>query len=414
MGRVYLRAAAVLGGLPRFSARSSRPERLERRDDHVLALPDDRHLPLVIAGVARRELIDGVVGLRPGVPRRAERADDVEPEDDPRARHADRLAHAEPDDGPGMRAAIDDDADRAPVRSIESTMASIRVRPRCEAPVGVAVPGSGGAPTGPGPSRGRRCPSCCTCTCSRRGARDTAGLRRIRCGPTCPSRGSASSGPPPGRTSTTCTGSPQRSSGTGRRFGSVRPVRRPPCRGVPTASAASDGAATSRTSRNDETTADSNRRAGRMRSSGRHGPSVADRPRDRECLDGPRGDRPVGPVRTGTAGRDGTRDTLGPDIPAEESHDQHRRRGAIPVHIRIGHRGPPGQALRPGLATRSSTRSSGPIPRPASPANRRRRPASSWSSARSRRRPSTSTSRRSSARPSRTSATRRPTTASTT
>ena len=93
--------------------------------------------------------------------------------------------------------------------------------------------------------------------------------------------------------------------------------------------------------------------------------------------------------------------------------DEHRRRRALPVHLRVGHRRPPGQDVRPDLGRhprrdpRARTRARG------SPARPRRPPASCSSSARSRPRP-TSTSRTSSATPSATSATRRPSTASTT
>ena len=94
--------------------------------------------------------------------------------------------------------------------------------------------------------------------------------------------------------------------------------------------------------------------------------------------------------------------------------DEHRRRQPVPVHVRIGHRGPSGQDVRPDLATRSWTRSSREDPD--GPGGLRDghddRPGR-WSSARSPRRP-TSTSSRSSATPSGTSATRRPSTASTT
>ena len=58
---------------------------------------------------------------------------------------------------------------------------------------------------------------------------------------------------------------------------------------------------------------------------------------------------------------------------------------AVPVHVRIGDRRPPGQDVRPGLATRSSTRSSRTTRTRASRARRRPRPGSCWSSARSRR-----------------------------
>ncbi len=52
---------------------------------------------------------------------------------------------------------------------------------------------------------------------------------------------------------------------------------------------------------------------------------------------------------------DGTRATLLPthdtNLEALLPHE-HRRRRAVPVHVRIGDRGPPGQALRPGLGRR--------------------------------------------------------------
>ena len=97
----------------------------------------------------------------------------------------------------------------------------------------------------------------------------------------------------------------------------------------------------------------------------------------------------------------------------QRSTREHRRRRALPLHVRVGDRGSPGQDVRPDLATRSSMRSSATTRSRAWRARRRPRPASCWCSARSRPRP-TSTSRRSSATPSATSATRAPSTASTT
>ena len=99
-------------------------------------------------------------------------------------------------------------------------------------------------------------------------------------------------------------------------------------------------------------------------------------------------------------------------IAPQPGADEHPRRRALPVHLRVGHRGPPGQDVRPDLG-RHPRRILAKDPTPGSPARPRRRPASCSCSARSRPRP-TSSSRTSSATPSATSATRRPSTASTT
>ena len=83
----------------------------------------------------------------------------------------------------------------------------------------------------------------------------------------------------------------------------------------------------------------------------RHGSSVAEPATSGECLDGPRR-RPRGPGadrhhRSWRPPR--SRDTLARERCPEDPDDQHRRRVALPVHVRVRHRGPSRQALRPGL-----------------------------------------------------------------
>ena len=73
-------------------------------------------------------------------------------------------------------------------------------------------------------------------------------------------------------------------------------------------------------------------------------------------------------------------------------HDQHRRRRALPVHVRIGDRGSPGQDVRPDLGRHPRRDPQRRSRWPASPARRPPRRARSSSWARSRPRP-TSTSR---------------------
>ena len=70
---------------------------------------------------------------------------------------------------------------------------------------------------------------------------------------------------------------------------------------------------------------------------------------------------------------------------AEDSHDQHRRRRAVPVHVRVGDRGPPGQDVRPDLRRDPRRDPARRSRRRASRARRPRRPAWSRCSARSRR-----------------------------
>ena len=130
----------------------------------------------------------------------------------------------------------------------------------------------------------------------------------------------------------------------------------------------------------------------------------------RRCEPGP--DRAPPDERPASAAL-GAGDTIRATPNGERPPSEHRRRRAVPVHVRIGDRGPPGQDVRPDLG-----RDPGRDPAPTTPprawrARRPRRPGSCWSSARSPPTP-TSTSRRSSATRSATSATPAPTTASTT
>ena len=107
---------------------------------------------------------------------------------------------------------------------------------------------------------------------------------------------------------------------------------------------------------------------------------------------------PRGDVASGTAGsyprrrRPGSApiappvvqlDPVTPRLATRSTHE-HRRRRQLPVHVRVGHRRPPGQDVRPDLGRHPGRDPRARIPTPASPARRRRRRAWCWSSARSR------------------------------
>ena len=111
--------------------------------------------------------------------------------------------------------------------------------------------------------------------------------------------------------------------------------------------------------------------------------------------------------------RDASRAKRGSRATGTRTRTRNGQERPTPLHLRVGHRGPPRQDRRPDLRRRPRHADRrGPV-RAASPARRWSRPGSPSSPARSRPRP-TPTCRRSCARRSRTSATRAPSTASTT